>query len=225
MTEKLGKKIRRAMQEAGLSQVKLAKQLGVTQAAVSKWLLGITAPTIEMLKKIAVATSKPLNHFFEDTMADDGAGKQTERLTDVYAVLATRVPLLGTINANSFNCHFVDEEPTIFLSTAKGQEGDFSLKVAGDCMEPEIKDGDIIILRPVAFAEVREGDIVIAKLKGGEECTLKRYFTQGNKIWLVPDNDKYKPISGTVNEVEISAKMIDRHAPPKRKKRPDFLDK
>lgn len=39
--------------EAGLTQVKLAQALGVTQSAVSQWDNGEATPTIANLKKIA----------------------------------------------------------------------------------------------------------------------------------------------------------------------------
>ena len=46
-TQDLGARIRAARQAAGLSQEKLAEQLGLTRQAVTKWETGQSAPSTE----------------------------------------------------------------------------------------------------------------------------------------------------------------------------------
>lgn len=43
------------LKEKGLTQVQLAKAVGVTQIAVSKWVRNVAIPTHENMKKIANA--------------------------------------------------------------------------------------------------------------------------------------------------------------------------
>ncbi|MDR0646552.1 MAG: helix-turn-helix transcriptional regulator [Elusimicrobiota bacterium] len=63
----LGKKIKEAMFEAELTQKDLAKKIGLKQEQISSWIRGIRNPKTDSLKKIAAATGKPLQYFFENS--------------------------------------------------------------------------------------------------------------------------------------------------------------
>ncbi len=67
----------------------------------------------------------------------------------------------------------------------------FGLKVHGDSMtNAGILEGDLVIVAPQN--EVTNGDIVIALLH--DEATMKRFEMRNNKIYLLPENEKYMPI-------------------------------
>ena len=59
--ERIGQNIREARQRAGLSQVELAKVLGRTQDAVSKWELGVNEHGLEDAHAIAAACGVTLD--------------------------------------------------------------------------------------------------------------------------------------------------------------------
>ena len=59
-TETLGERIRAARQAAGLSQEKLAEQLGLTRQAVTKWETGQSAPSTENLLRLAEVLGVPV---------------------------------------------------------------------------------------------------------------------------------------------------------------------
>jgi transcriptional regulator with XRE-family HTH domain len=61
-----GVKIKNAIKKAGLTQQKLARKIGVKQAQISGWVIGKRVPKLSSLKKIAIATGKPLSYFFDD---------------------------------------------------------------------------------------------------------------------------------------------------------------
>ncbi|MDR1952407.1 MAG: helix-turn-helix transcriptional regulator [Elusimicrobiota bacterium] len=77
--ETLEKKIRIAMLDAGLNQKKLAEILGVKPPQISQWVKGERNPSITSLKKLAVATKKPLGFFLDESVAnivgDNNSGK------------------------------------------------------------------------------------------------------------------------------------------------------
>ena len=56
----LGGRIREARRNAGLSQEKLAEQIGVSRQAVTKWEAGQAAPSTENLLRLAEALHTPL---------------------------------------------------------------------------------------------------------------------------------------------------------------------
>ena len=61
----LGKKIKQALFDSGLTQQQLAKLIKTDQSLISSWQSGKRIPTIKSLEKIANATNKPLNFFVD----------------------------------------------------------------------------------------------------------------------------------------------------------------
>lgn len=73
----------------------------------------------------------------------------------------------------------------------KGMKDCFILKVKGDSMiNADINDGDYVIIRKQSFAQ--NNDIVAANLDGS--ATLKRLKLSKDSAFLMPENEKYKPI-------------------------------
>jgi len=95
-----------ALARVGLSQAALAEQLGVTRAAVSKWMAGQSFPRPDKLLKLALAVDLPYEELVCETPANEpvvafrkrGARKTTgahvERAKDMGRLLARLVPYL-----------------------------------------------------------------------------------------------------------------------------------
>ena len=70
----------------------------------------------------------------------------------------------------------------------------FFVRVSGHSMTGAgIQDGDLLIVDRAA--EVTSGCIVVARIR--DEFTLKRIRRLGNRVFLVPENDKYPMIEVT----------------------------
>lgn len=67
--KKIGKKIQKAREEAGLSQGELASRLGLTQAAFSNYERGQRRLYLKAIEQIAKELNKSLNYFLDDTAA------------------------------------------------------------------------------------------------------------------------------------------------------------
>ena len=66
-------------------------------------------------------------------------------------------------------------------------------------------DGDIVICRQQPVAE--SGEIVVALL--GDEATVKRLSIRGDRIELLPENKRYRPIViGPDDEFSIQGKVV-----------------
>lgn len=97
------KKIKIAMAEMGLNQTTLAKKLGVKPNTVSQWLTGTNTPQMATLKKVAQATGKPVNYFFDNSVSVKGnsnvVGKNNKASSDDLQkdiqLLSTKVELLA----------------------------------------------------------------------------------------------------------------------------------
>lgn len=96
---KLAQKIERAMKEAGFTQRELAKVMGITNPTISTWTTGKRNPTVNTLKRIAQATGKPLNYFFENSPVGDGNqiinGNHNQMSSDKdYALILAKIATL-----------------------------------------------------------------------------------------------------------------------------------
>ncbi len=67
--ERIGKRIQKAREEAGLSQDQLAINVSLTQAALSNYELGKRRPSLGNLERIATSLGKPLSYFLEESRA------------------------------------------------------------------------------------------------------------------------------------------------------------
>ena len=69
-------------------------------------------------------------------------------------------------------------------------------------IEAGIFEGDLVIVRSQNYADA--GDIVVALLD--DEATVKRFFRNGNRIRLQPENSVMSPI--IVDDVQILGKVV-----------------
>lgn len=78
------------------------------------------------------------------------------------------------------------------LDTSGGCASDepYALRVLGDSMEPEFKDGCVIIIDPAGSVE--SGRYVIAEVDGG--YIFRQFVQEQEKLFLKPINQGYKPI-------------------------------
>lgn len=83
----------------------------------------------------------------------------------------------------------------------------FALKVHGDSMiGTGIMDGDYILARRQHTAE--PGEIIVFII--GDEITVKRYDTKGDKVLLIPENEAYEVRSIKKNspDLQIAGKAV-----------------
>ena len=119
-----------------------------------------------------------------------------------------RLPLVGEIAAGGplLAEQNVEEYLAVPEPLAGGGE-EFLLRVKGDSMvNAGILDGDLVVVRREQTAQ--DGDIVVA-LAGddetAEEATVKRFFRDGRRVRLQPENDELEPIF--TDHVQILGKV------------------
>ena len=67
----------------------------------------------------------------------------------------------------------------------------FLLRVEGMSMRDiGILDGDLVAVHRTP--EVRSGQVIVARVE--DEVTVKRYRQEGKTVWLLPENEDFKPI-------------------------------
>lgn len=86
-------------------------------------------------------------------------------------------------------------------------EGVYALRVKGDGMiDALIADGDIVILRRVT--ECENGDMVAVWVKSLQVTTLKRWYSDGARVRLQPENAAYPPLTLDRADCEVRGKVI-----------------
>jgi len=125
--------------------------------------------------------------------------------------MTVSVPLLGTISAGEGIIIHEEESPELVQAPSpmvtKGYNH-YALKVSGFSMTGDgIMDGDLILVRQQASAEI--GDPIVAILKGNfeEKATLKRYYPKGDIVELRPRNPLMKSIMVNRDQLEIRGKF------------------
>src|SRR5258707_463045 len=116
------------------------------------------------------------------------------------------IPFLGRIAAGA-PIEGVEQRETLNFADFAGNGNTFALEVRGDSMiEDHICDGDVVLLDKAGQA--RDGDIVVALVRG-VETTLKRFYREpGDKIRLQPANAAMEPILIPAEEVEIQGRLM-----------------
>ena len=68
--KKIGKKIQKAREEKGMTQVDLAKAIGITQAALSNYELGKRRLYLHQIEQIALLLGRQLDFFISDDRSE-----------------------------------------------------------------------------------------------------------------------------------------------------------
>lgn len=181
--------------EHRISAREFAKSIGVSNTYISLIEKGETkSPTFDMLKKIAKGMSLDVDELVN--MLDDDTIVSVRPKT----MSGIRIPVLGRVIAGipiEAVEEIIDYEE-IAESLAKTGEF-FALQIKGDSMEPEMREGDIAIVRKQETAET--GNIAIV-LVNGDDATVKKVRILDEGIMLIPFNAKYTPWAYTAEECE-----------------------
>ncbi len=116
------------------------------------------------------------------------------------------IPLLGRIAAG-VPIESVAGNESLDLGELLRREDVYALQVRGDSMiEDHICDGDLVLVERTG--EVRDGDIVVALVRGAE-TTLKRFYRESDTVArLQPANASMPPLLVPLEELEIQGRVL-----------------
>jgi repressor LexA len=136
----------------------------------------------------------------------------TVRLDNEEATVASvtsirSIPFVGDVAAGTgVLAQELDHELMAIPEQFAGRHDSFVLKVRGDSMiEAGILPGDYVVVERQNTAE--KGAIVVAGIPG-DEATVKRYFPQGARVILKPENATMEPMEFDANEVTIFGRVV-----------------
>lgn len=122
---------------------------------------------------------------------------------------AWTVPLVGRVAAGQpvLSPENREGDLTIDLSlfAIRTAENLYALRVNGESMvDAHILDGDTVLVRQQDTAQA--GDIIVALVEG--EATVKRFYAEGGRVRLQPENKAMKPLILEKGEVRVLGRVV-----------------
>ncbi len=199
----LGSRIKQLREDRELSQVELAKILGVTDKAVSTWENDLKVPRMGTLELLAKYFGVTKSYIIEGTEFKQNAG--------IPIITTVKVPLLGNIACGSPVLAVENIED--YIDMDKSVHADFALRCKGDSMiNARILDGDIVYIRKQDNIENGEiAAVLIDECTSISEATLKRVYIYADKIRLCAENPQYTDkvfFENDMNKVRILGKAV-----------------
>ncbi len=173
------------------------------------------APTLEEMSEF-FSVSKITIYEHVNALEKKGALKKTRNMARSITLMpppeektSRTFTVKGRIAAGAAIEAIEVEESFGIEDLASPGDGCYMLAVEGNSMiKAHICPGDLVIVKPTQTA--RNGDIVVAMLpdeaSGGLKATLKRFFKDGDRIRLQPENDELQPIWS--RDVQIHGKVV-----------------
>lgn len=220
--ETLAERLRYALNETGRKQVELVAACGVKPASVSDWLSGKT-------KSLKAVTARRAASFLGVSLlwltegrgpvwTNDAGAKSplqpTEPGPEFFAVRCAQLKLQAGASGYAIDYLNDDSLPIFFRSDWFAQKGCkpdrcVALRVAGKSMEPNMYDGDILIIDLDATRPI-DGLPFAANYEG--EAVIKRLRRDAGEWWLSsdnPDKSRYRDKKCT-EDVTIIGQVIYR---------------
>ena len=180
---KIGDKIRMLRKRKGLTQTELGEKLGVKTNAVSKWECGrVEDIPMSKVKAMSVLFDVPPSFLIDDEQLPSNA-------TPLDVQSFHRIPILGRIAAG-LPLYAEQNIEGYTLTDLNGGAEYFALRVKGDSMNAaRIQEGDVLIVR--RQEEVENGEVAIVMV-GDDDATVKRFYSTGNTVTLMPQSTNPK---------------------------------
>ena len=179
----------RCVSMSGKTQKEIADAIGVSPQAFNTWCRGIAIPRMGKIQLLA--------DYFGVSKSDliDAKKISTEKKSS-----SVRLPVYGRIAAGIPLEMITDIEDWEEIPADMVDRGEFiALRIAGDSMEPRIRNGDVVIVRRQEDAET--GDTIVATVNGCD-ATCKRLQKYADGIALLSNNQAYEPMIFTAQQVE-----------------------
>ena len=169
--------------------------------------VGLNAPAtvanhIEVLKKAGYIEKNPKQPRTLTVRFDS-----PEKVTEASVTQIRQIPFIGDVAAGTgVLANQNDYELMSIPEQFAGRGENYVLQVRGDSMiDAGILSGDFIVVQRQTSAD--KGEIVVAGIPG-EEATVKRYFPQGARVVLKPENSLMEPMEFDAADVMIFGRVV-----------------
>ena len=188
-------RIKELRQSKGITQSKLAEILKISRSTIAMYEIGASEPDIVTLQSLA-------NYF--GVSVDFLLGKSENNVEGIkFNRDVIKVPIYGNIPAGTpidmIEDSFIEDYEEIDANLARGDKVFFGLKIKGNSMYPEFRDGDNVIFQKTDDCE--SGSYCAVSINH-TECTFKKVIKKESGLTLMPLNPDYEPLFFTNKEIE-----------------------
>lgn len=221
-----GQRLKALRKEKKMSQEKLSSRLNISKVAVSNWENGKSFPTLDNLNELAKILEVDTDYFtehgeiiriysrlnksnqhkvvnysselLEQQISDD------DNIVDLYSYKTYE-----GLSAGTGYSYFNDGDYTLTYST-ENISHDFASWVVGDSMEPELPNGDVVLIKQ--STNLDDGDIYAVEFN--EQTYVKKVYRHKTYLRLVSINENYDDIFAPYEEnPRIIGKIVGHFTP------------
>lgn len=196
-------RLREAIERSGLSYPELEKLTGVPKSSLQRYATGATKKIpIDCIEKIAEVTGTDARYLM-------GWAEKSE-IELVSSPQIKQVPVIGRVAAGlqCFADMQIDEYAPCDASLLHTGYDYVYLRVTGDSMEPELHEGDKVLVQ--VRDTVESGDYAVVIVDGDDGLVKKVEYTK-TQLTLISENPYYPPRRfqrGEMNRVRIFGKVV-----------------
>lgn len=185
-----GDNLRKAMEKAEINATELSEKTGISKSTISRYLSGGYIAKQKNLLKLSLALHVEPKFLFSDAVEELDANLK------VYSI-----PIVGKVVAGTPIDAIENITDYIRVTNPAAADGSYyALHVSGASMEPEMREGDLVIVHKQDYFD--SGDICIV-LVNGDEATVKKVIKSDQGITLIGFNATvYPPHFYNVRQVE-----------------------
>jgi SOS-response transcriptional repressor LexA len=198
----LGNRLKQALASRGITQSKLAKEIGVSQQSI-QYLSSGKARKSGHTASIARALNISVDWL------EKGIGQMEvdiDNALPTYKVLSS-IPLISWVQAGQWADIQLGEIEQFYPCPENHSQHTYALEVKGESMSPDYINGEIIFVDPEV--EARNGSCVVVRQNGNSEATFKQLIVDGNQKYLKALNPNWpSPIIEMLPDATICGVVI-----------------
>jgi len=198
----LGTRVKRMLQEKGMTQAQLARLVGTKQQTIS-YICNQEHPATTSRYSTKIAEILGVNPAWLATGQGSPYDLTVPIAVEGVAVHASQVPLLKEEDVAAFLAGKPHNKGGI-MTDRVGKDG-FALVIEGDSMAPRFRAGDTVVIDTMLQPE--PGDYVAAMLNSGV-IAFRRYRSRHPGFELVPENSDWDTIS-SLDVADIVGVMVE----------------
>jgi len=179
------------LEKANMNQVQLAEKLEISKGTVNNWTKGNNSPDVDTVPKICKALGIPIIALYEERPWQTNASISKDP-PNSYPVDPNHVaPVIGSVAAGPGLVPIEEIDGYYVLPPQlKNAEEYRYFRVKGNSMEPEISDGQMVLVH--IQPDVENGEIAVV-IVNGEEGVVKRVQKEKDCLVLLSSNPTYPP--------------------------------
>lgn len=183
-------KIKSLAEKKGIKISFLCDRLGLTRGYFNDVKRGKNKISSERIAKIANLLDTSYEYLTDETDNPERVAKKIK----VFGEVAGGLPISQIDNFDPSDADSWEE-----ITTEMSKSGDyFALRIKGNSMNPEMREGDVVIVRYQSTVE--SGDIAIVAING-DTATCKKVKFVDDGLYLISYNPEYQPMFFSNKEI------------------------